>query len=108
MADAAVSTVVNKLSELAKEEVLLLVKVGKDVKVLGDKLEWLQTSLKDADQQRRASKSPYVALWVKQARDAAFEVEDVLDEFSRKVSFQLNSYTSLTVKDFISLCLFNN
>ncbi|XP_072962059.1 putative disease resistance RPP13-like protein 3 [Typha angustifolia] len=96
MADTAVTFVVSKLGELASREAAVLLEVGKKVMLLRDKLEWLQTFLKDADQKRRHWDDQYLGVWVRQTRDVAFEVEDALDEFFLKVDQQSLGYWSCT------------
>ena len=85
MASASISFVLNRLGELAVKEAALLSGVGDDIRLLRDKLEWLQTFIQDADQERREGANQYVGLWVRQTRDVAHEVEDVLDEFLRRL-----------------------
>ena len=53
MASASISFVLNRLGELAVKEAALLSGVGDDIRLLRDKLEWLQTFIQDADQERR-------------------------------------------------------
>ncbi|KAM3347121.1 hypothetical protein ACQJBY_021224 [Aegilops geniculata] len=85
MASASITFVLNRLGELAVKEAALLSGVGDDIRLLRDKLEWLQTFIQDADQERREGANQYVGLWVRQTRDVAHEVEDVLDEFLRRL-----------------------
>ncbi|KAE8776035.1 Disease resistance protein RPM1 [Hordeum vulgare] len=85
MASASITFVLNRLGELAVKEAALLSGVGDDIRLLRDKLEWLQTFIQDADQERREGANQYVGLWVRQTRDVAHEVEDVLDDFLRRI-----------------------
>lgn len=85
MASASITFVLNRLGELAVKEAALLSGVGDDIRLLRDKLEWLQTFIQEADQERREGANQYVGLWVRQTRDVAHEVEDVLDEFLRRL-----------------------
>ena len=71
MASASISFVLNRLGELAVKEAALLSGVGDDIRLLRDKLEWLQTFIQDADQERREGANQYVGLWVRQTRDVA-------------------------------------
>ncbi|WVZ79810.1 hypothetical protein U9M48_027345 [Paspalum notatum var. saurae] len=84
MASASITFVLNRLADQAVKEAALLRGVDKDIRLLRDKLEWLQTFIQHADQERRKGANSYIALWVRQTRDVAHEVEDVLDEFLRK------------------------
>ncbi|CAD6239540.1 unnamed protein product [Miscanthus lutarioriparius] len=51
------------------------------MRLLRDKLEWLHTFIRDADRRRRLRDDEFVAIWVRQTRDVAFEAEDALDDF---------------------------
>ncbi|CAN6216590.1 unnamed protein product [Urochloa humidicola] len=84
MASASITFVLNRLADTAVKEAALLRGVDKDIRLLRDKLEWLQTFIQHADQERRKGDNNYIAVWVRQTRDVAHEVEDVLDEFLRK------------------------
>jgi hypothetical protein len=88
MASASITFVLNRLGELAVQEAALLRGVDDDIRLLRDKLEWLQTFIQHADQERRTGANNYIGLWVRQTRDVAYEVEDVLDEFLRKVDLE--------------------
>ncbi|KAL6841661.1 hypothetical protein ACP4OV_028490 [Aristida adscensionis] len=84
MASASITFVLNRLAEQAVKEAALLRGVDKDIRLLRDKLEWMQTFIQHADHARRRGANTYIQLWVRQTRDVAHEVEDVLDEFLRK------------------------
>nr|CAB3468178.1 unnamed protein product [Digitaria exilis] len=84
MASASITFVLTRLADQAVKEAALLRGVDKDIRLLRDKLEWLQAFIQHADQERRKGANGYIALWVRQTRDVAHEVEDVLDEFLRK------------------------
>jgi len=81
MAETAITTVLAKVSELVAWEAAVLLEVGDDVRLLRDKLEWLHTFIRDADRRRRLRDDEFVAVWVRQTRDVAFEAEDALDDF---------------------------
>lgn len=88
MASASITFVLNRLGELAVKEAGLLRGVDDDIRLLRDKLEWLQTFIQHADHERRTGANNYIGLWVRQTRDVAYEVEDVLDEFLRKADLE--------------------
>uniref|UniRef100_A0A8R7TS56 NB-ARC domain-containing protein n=1 Tax=Triticum urartu TaxID=4572 RepID=A0A8R7TS56_TRIUA len=71
MASASITFVLNRLGELAVKEAALLSGVGDHIRLLRDKLEWLQTFIQDADQERRDGANQYVGLWVRQTRPSA-------------------------------------
>lgn len=81
MAETAITTVLAKVAELVAWEAAVLLEVGDDVRLLRDKLEWLHTFIRDADRRRRRRDDEFVAVWVRQTRDVAFEAEDALDDF---------------------------
>ncbi|KAJ1703874.1 hypothetical protein LUZ63_003653 [Rhynchospora breviuscula] len=81
---AIIDTVVKLVKEYAVKEAEALAEMGDKIMVLSDRLEWLQTFIRDADRKRRSKQNPFVAVWVRQTRDVAFQVEDVLDDYFRK------------------------
>ena len=83
MAETAITTVLAKVAELVAWEAAVLLEVGDDVRLLRDKLEWLHTFIRDADRRRRLRDDEFVAVWVRQTRDVAFEAEDALNDFLR-------------------------
>ena len=87
MAETAIAAVLSKLGGLAASEAKVLLEVGDDMMLLRDRLEWLQAFLRDADHKRRTGADRLTCVWVRQTRDVAFEAEDALDEFFRKVPF---------------------
>ncbi|KAJ4748333.1 Disease resistance protein RPM1 [Rhynchospora pubera] len=72
------------IKEYGGKEAEALAEMGDKIMVLTDRLEWLKTFIRDADQKRRSNQNPFVAVWVRQTRDVAFQVEDVIDEYLRK------------------------
>ncbi|XP_045827016.1 disease resistance protein RPM1-like [Trifolium pratense] len=86
MAEMAVSFAIDKLLPLLIEEVNLLKGVHKEFADIKDELESMQAFLKDAD--RRAATegdidntSEGVKTWVKHVREAAFRIEDIIDDY---------------------------
>lgn len=88
MAETAITTVLAKVAELVAWEAAVLLEVGDDVRLLRDKLEWLHTFIRDADRRRRLRDDEFVAVWVRQTRDVAFEAEDALDDFLHRAGRQ--------------------
>ncbi|CAO2172597.1 unnamed protein product [Urochloa humidicola] len=86
MAETAITTVLVKVAELVAWEAAVLLEVGDDVRLLRDKLEWLHTFIRDADRSRRRRDDEFVAVWVRQTRDVAFEAEDALDDFLHRAA----------------------
>ncbi|MCH98061.1 NB-ARC domain disease resistance protein, partial [Trifolium medium] len=84
MAEMAVSFAIDKLLPLLIEEVNLLKGVHKEFADIKDELVSIQAFLKDADR-RAAAQAPNISemdkIWVKQVREVAFRIEDVVDEY---------------------------
>ncbi|CAI8612427.1 unnamed protein product [Vicia faba] len=79
MAEVAVSLVIDQLVPLIREEAKLLRGIDKEFADIKDELESIQAFLKDAD--KRASTAEGVKTWVKQVREAAFGIEDIIDDY---------------------------
>lgn len=86
MADGVVKFAVDKLEEMAVQELKLQTEVGKKVLDLRHELEWLRTFLRDADRKRRqpAEDNDFIEVWVRQTRELAHDAEDLLEEFFHK------------------------
>ncbi|KAL5077422.1 hypothetical protein RYX36_016406 [Vicia faba] len=83
MAEMAVSLAVDQLLPLLKEEANLLRGIHKEFADLKYELESIQAFLKDAD--KRAATTEGVKIWVKQVREAAFRIEDIVDDYMIQV-----------------------
>ncbi|PNX59934.1 disease resistance protein rpm1-like [Trifolium pratense] len=82
MAEMAVSFVLDQLIPLLKEEAKLLGGIHKEFADIKDELECIQAFLKDADKKAEGDNtSEGVKTWVKQVREAAFHIEDVVDDY---------------------------
>ncbi|KAL6873563.1 hypothetical protein ACP4OV_013645 [Aristida adscensionis] len=88
MADSSVSFVLGRLGEFIAKEAGDLKQVGHDVVLFRDELEWLQTFVQQADHRRRRRGNAYMDVWVKQTREVALEVEDILDEFMLRANVE--------------------
>ncbi|KAK2440994.1 disease resistance protein RPM1 [Trifolium repens] len=92
MAETAVSLVLDQLIPLIKQEAKLLGGVHKEFEDIKDELESIQAFLKDADKRAAATEgdSPNegVKTWVKQVREAAFRMQDVIDDYKIQVRQQ--------------------
>ncbi|XP_062182919.1 putative disease resistance protein RGA1 [Phragmites australis] len=75
--DALASYVQNMLTEMAKEEVAMLLGVPKEMDKLGTKLGDLKKFLADADRKNITEES--VQEWVRELRDAMYNATDILD-----------------------------
>ncbi|KAJ3700827.1 hypothetical protein LUZ61_004532 [Rhynchospora tenuis] len=79
MAESVVSFVVGKLGDAVIKEVLHLYGVSEQVEKVRRELSWIQSFLKDADRKRIADERQ--KQWVKEVRDLAYWIEDVIDTF---------------------------
>ncbi|XP_058111974.1 disease resistance protein RPM1-like [Magnolia sinica] len=79
MAESAVSYLIQYLATLLVEEALSLKRVDREVREIRDELESIRSFLRDADARQDADEG--LKTWLKQVREVAYNVEDVLDEF---------------------------
>ncbi|XP_059436279.1 disease resistance protein RPM1-like [Corylus avellana] len=78
MTETVVALVVNELVQLIVHESNLLTGVHQEVVDIKDELESIQGFLKDVD---KGDLQDGVKMWVKQVREAAYHIEDVIDEY---------------------------
>ncbi|KAM7269022.1 hypothetical protein ACFE04_024519 [Oxalis oulophora] len=84
MAEQAVSFVATKLTTLLTEEVKLLRGINEQVGDIRDELESINSFLRDADHLISDEENPLsesLKILVRQAREAAYCIEDVIDEY---------------------------
>ncbi|XP_078150635.1 putative disease resistance RPP13-like protein 3 [Carex rostrata] len=79
MAETIVNLVLSKLADVVVKEVLHLYSVNKQVEKVGRELERIQAFLKDSD--RKQVTDERQKNWVKEVRDVAHSIEDVIDTF---------------------------
>ncbi|KAL5999805.1 hypothetical protein ACLOJK_038091 [Asimina triloba] len=79
MAESAVSFLLEYLGPLLVQEVKLLKGVRGEARGIRDELDSMRCFLRDAD--TREESSERIKNWVRQVRAAAYETEDILDEF---------------------------
>ncbi|KAF7816017.1 disease resistance protein RPM1-like [Senna tora] len=85
MAEIAVNIVIDKLIPLLRDEVTLLRGVHGEIGSIKDQLGLIKAYLKDADARaERTDGSNAMKEWVKQVREIAYRIEDVIDEYSFK------------------------
>jgi disease resistance protein RPM1 len=83
MAESAVSLVIDKLAPLLAQGVQLLKGVYNEVVDIKDDLEAIRAFLKDANSKaEKEGVSESVKVWVKQASEVAYQIEDVIDEYN--------------------------
>ncbi|GAU41204.1 hypothetical protein TSUD_128800 [Trifolium subterraneum] len=91
MAEMAVSFAIDKLLPLLTEETKLLRGVHKEFSDIKAELESIQAFLKDADKRAVAegnNTGEGVKIWVRQLREAAFQIEDIIDNYMMYVEQQ--------------------
>ncbi|GMY30876.1 disease resistance protein RPM1-like [Fagus crenata] len=82
MAESAVHLVIEYLVPLLVQEAKLLKGIHNDVASIKGELEMIQSYLKDANARaEKESVSNVAQTWVKHAREKAFLIEDVIDEY---------------------------
>ncbi|KAH7514836.1 hypothetical protein FEM48_Zijuj11G0132700 [Ziziphus jujuba var. spinosa] len=85
MAESAVSFLLDNLTPLLQNEVQLLWGVHGQVQYIFDELERIKAFLRVADSKEESN--DYLRVWVKQVRDVAYDMEDVLDEFMLRLLY---------------------
>ncbi|XP_023918418.1 disease resistance protein RPM1-like [Quercus suber] len=82
MAESAVSLVIQNLIPLLVQEAKLLKGVHEEVRSIRREMEMIQSFLKDADiRAEKDEKSNVAKTWVKQVREEAYHMEDVIDKY---------------------------
>ncbi|XP_027157292.1 disease resistance protein RPM1-like [Coffea eugenioides] len=79
MAETVVSFVSNRLATLLQEEGSLLGGLRQEVQLIKDELGHMKAFLKVAE--AKEDDDPRLQEWIKQVREVAYDIEDVLDEF---------------------------
>ncbi|CDP19403.1 unnamed protein product [Coffea canephora] len=80
MALTILSSVLNQLSILLREEGQLLGGLRQEVELIRDELGRMRAFLRVAETKEEDA-DPGLQEWIKQVREAAYDIEDVLDEF---------------------------
>ncbi|MQL86983.1 hypothetical protein Taro_019512 [Colocasia esculenta] len=80
MADGTVSFFLSKLESLLQKEEQLLSGARTGARDIKDELDTIQSLLRDADAGEAGRKHGF-RTWVQQAREIAYDIEDVLEEF---------------------------
>nr|DAD30269.1 TPA_asm: hypothetical protein HUJ06_031737 [Nelumbo nucifera] len=76
---AIVENLLGSLSSLIGREIALIYGVNSELKILSRRLSTIQAVLQDAEEQQ--INKPAVKIWLQSLKDAAYDAEDVLDEF---------------------------
>ncbi|KAK9035042.1 hypothetical protein V6N11_077093 [Hibiscus sabdariffa] len=86
MAEGVVSYLLERLDGLLVQEANLLLGVNNEVRQMQRELKRMQCFLKDADKRQDDDES--VKNWVSEIREAAYDVEDVIDNFIVKFVYK--------------------
>nr|XP_019703738.2 LOW QUALITY PROTEIN: putative disease resistance RPP13-like protein 3 [Elaeis guineensis] len=84
MAEAVVSTVVQKLGDFLVQQAQFLYGVRGQVRWIEGELRCIQSFLEDADQKRKGN-DQRVKNWVTDVRDVAYDAEDIIETFVLKI-----------------------
>ncbi|CDP13416.1 unnamed protein product [Coffea canephora] len=97
MAETVLSFVLRQLSTFLLEEGRLLGGLRREVQFIMDELEQMRAFLREAEAKEEDAQ-PTLQQWIKQVRDAAYDTEDILDEFNlrarHRVASQIQSIKS--------------
>ncbi|EEF40596.1 putative disease resistance protein At1g50180 [Ricinus communis] len=88
MAESVVSTVVLRLTDLLIQEATFLDGVTEEVLGMQLELRRMQSFLKDADTRQDEENIETLRNWVAEIREAAYDVEDLIEEFALKVALR--------------------
>jgi disease resistance protein RPM1 len=91
MTETIVTLVINELVQLIIHESKLLRGVNQQVVVIRDELESIQCFLKDTD--KGGDLQDGVKTWVKQVREVAYHIEDVIDEYVLHMAQRLHQHS---------------
>ncbi|XP_058108924.1 putative disease resistance protein RGA3 [Magnolia sinica] len=81
MVDSLISIAVEKLNTILQDEVALFASVTNDIKKLSSTFELIQAMLEDAESQR-LKKNKEVTIWLEKIKDVAYDVDDIIDEWT--------------------------
>ncbi|XP_027181620.1 disease resistance protein RPM1-like [Coffea eugenioides] len=80
MAETVLSFVLDQISTLLREEGRLLGRLRQEVQFIRDELGHMRAFLREAEAKEEDAQ-PRLQEWIKQVREAAYDTEDILDEF---------------------------
>ncbi|CAL2225296.1 unnamed protein product [Prunus armeniaca] len=102
MAEAIVSFVLQRVGDFTTQEAKFLSGVSHQVEVSQTELQLMQRFLKDAD--ARQGEDARVQIWVAKIRDAAYDLEDVIETYGLKVASKKKTGMKNVLKRFA--CIF--
>ncbi|XP_043694556.1 putative disease resistance protein RGA3 [Telopea speciosissima] len=99
MVDAIVSSVIQQLGVIIQkeieQEVRLIIGVEKDIEDLSTTFTTIRAALKDAED--RQFKDASVRVWLQNLKDVAYDIDDVLDEWSTTIKLKSSSSSQMVV-----------
>ncbi|XP_078153419.1 putative disease resistance RPP13-like protein 3 isoform X1 [Carex rostrata] len=93
MAESIVKFVLSKLTDVGVKKALQLYSVDDQVETVTRQLGWIQAFMKDADKKQITSERQ--KHWVKEMRDVAYLIEDVIDTFLSEVPLKPQKPTGM-------------
>ncbi|XP_015866008.2 disease resistance protein RPM1-like [Ziziphus jujuba] len=97
MAETLLTPVISKLFQLLAEEAKLFKGVRREVRSLTDELDLINCFLKDAEaKSQKTDMSESLKTWLKQIRELADQIENVMDEYVLNVSHHRNNQRGFT------------
>lgn len=93
MAEGIVKFVLGKLADVAVKKVMDLYGVDKQVEAVSRELSRIEAFLKDADKKQIIDERQ--KHWVKEVRDLAYSIEDVIDTFLTEVPQEPQEFTGI-------------
>ncbi|KAM7267317.1 hypothetical protein ACFE04_009483 [Oxalis oulophora] len=96
MAESVVSFLAGRLGNMAVEEAKFLNKVGDQVRQMHTELLHLRSFLRDAD--KRQEEDQVVRNWISEIREAAYDIEDVINTFTMEVASRRGPGVITTLK----------
>lgn len=102
MADAAINFLLEKLTDTILQNASLIADVCNEFEDIKQELESMSSFIKDADQ--RKEMSPPVKTWVRQVREVATKVEDIIDEYihHKEITLKKKGFKGI-VQDIVKL-----
>ncbi|XP_038711441.1 disease resistance protein RPM1-like [Tripterygium wilfordii] len=106
MAEAAVNFLLKKLTSLLEDEVNQLKGIREEVMYIRDEFEHMKAFLRVADAKEETNLA--LKVWIRQVRDVAYDIEDVLDEYRVRLPHNCsNGFFASLQRSFSSLEHFN-
>ena len=106
MAESVAALLLNKIGLFLDQEIKLLGGVRTEVEYVKGELEHMKAFLRVAESKEETDEQARV--WIKQVRDVAFDIEDVIDEFTLRLAHDRRGMESFCFIYKIIHCIKNN